>query len=69
MEGRPRTAFVIWMDPPADGEAGDVVYRGRVEHVPSATRVPFLTREELLAFIERALRGAAHPADGDGEAV
>lgn len=65
MDTRARTAFVIWIDGPPDGEPdADVVYRGRVEHVPSATRVPFVTREELLSFIERALRGQAEPAEG-----
>jgi hypothetical protein len=67
MEARGKTAFVIWLD--ADPEdSGEVpVYRGRVEHVASATRAPFVSKEELFAFIERAVRGQQGPGtEGDG---
>ena len=67
METRGKTAFVIWLDEPPEDSGDGPVYRGRVEHVASATRELFLSKEELLAFIERVVRGQERPArDGDG---
>jgi hypothetical protein len=56
MEPRGKTAFVVWMDASPDDPTGPTLYRGRVEHVASATRERFVSKEELLAFFERALR-------------
>ena len=53
METGKKNAFVVWIDP-AEGPAGTAErYQGRVEHVPTSTREPFASKEELLAFIER----------------
>lgn len=67
MEARGKTAFVIWLDAgPEDSNDGSL-YRGRVEHVASATRELFVSKEELLAFIERVVRGQEKPGRaGDG---
>ena len=51
-------AFVIWLDPAAPDEAPPS-YQGRIEHLASSTRERFTGSQELLAFIERAIAGAA----------
>jgi hypothetical protein len=55
MEARGKNAFVIWLED--DGQAGGFACRGRVEHVGSAVRASFASSEELLRFMESALRG------------
>ena len=67
METRGKTAFVIWLDAGLEDSGDGPVYRGRVEHVASATRELFVSKEELLAFIERVVRGQERPpGNGDG---
>lgn len=65
MDGRGRTAFVVWLDALSEGSAGAPEYRGRVEHLASSTRAAFASKEELLAFIERTLlvRGTDEPSN------
>jgi len=67
MEDRGKTAFVVWMDPAPDDPDEASVYRGRIEHLASATRETFVSKEQLLSFMARALRGKVGDDPG-GEA-
>lgn len=71
-----KSAFVVWVDPGSGAGPGSSSaaagttpeLRGRVEHVASATRERFASRDDLLAFIERMLprAGGRAPGTGDG---
>lgn len=53
MSDEPAQAFVIWIDVVPPRVAAPAELRGRVEHVQTSTREPFVDRASLLAFIER----------------
>jgi hypothetical protein len=62
MHDRDTEAFVLWLDRTRAGALA-----GRVEHVRSARRQAFASREELLRFLEGALGAAADEAGRRGD--